>query len=108
MHIGTATADADYATATMNLTFTANVLNGTIKCLNVSIIEDFLVEGDEIFTVNVSLLNTDNGITLENDIATVVITDNEGKSFNKGLAYPVILSSIEQFPLQRTIIVSVL
>lgn len=67
----------------MNLTFVANVLNGAMQCLNISIIDDVLVEKDENFTVNIALLNTDNGIVLGNDNdTTLVIRDNEGKTFN--------------------------
>lgn len=62
---------------TMNFTFTES----SIECLNLSIIDDTLVEGNATFPVILTLVTTGVGVTLEtNSSGTITITDNEGDS----------------------------
>lgn len=59
----------------MNFTFTEN----STECLNMTIIDDTLVEGDEAFTVTLLLVTIDKGVTLGNtSTGLITITDNEG------------------------------
>lgn len=46
-------------------------------CINIELIEDFLVEGEEHFTV--MLTSTDQRITLNLNSASISIADNSGK-----------------------------
>lgn len=51
---------------------------GTIQCLDITILEDARVEGDETVTVELSLMPTGMGIITGNERTTITITDNEG------------------------------
>lgn len=66
-----------------NLTFPANSSSGDMECLNVTIIEDTLLEGDETFTVSLELLTIGKGVQLGNSVVVVSIVDNEGKSIEQ-------------------------
>ena len=73
-----AVAGSDYAEV-MSMTFTisSGSTDGDMsECLDVSITDDALVEGNETFTVQ--LVVTTAGVTTGNDMTTVTITDNEG------------------------------
>ena len=70
---GTATAGADYTARSGTLSFTAGQATATVQ---VPILEDTAVEGNETFTVTLS--NAAGGATLGTPItATVTITDND-------------------------------
>jgi len=70
---GTATAGVDYSPAAGTLTFNRGE---TVKTINLPIIDDSLVEGDEDFYVR--LFNASPGVALsEPSVATVVIVDND-------------------------------
>lgn len=71
-NIDTATADVELA---MNLTFADN----STQCLNLTIIDDTLVEGMETFTVNLTSVNTEVNVAFR--IAEVIIEDNDGKQW---------------------------
>ena len=59
----------------MNFTFIEN----STQCLNVTISDDTLVEGDEIFTLMLTLITIGVGVTLGRNTATVItIRDDEG------------------------------
>ncbi len=60
------------------LTFTTGSMDGSTQCLNVTITEDTLVEGDETFSVTLTLTPPEQAVTAENTTTTVTITDNEG------------------------------
>ena len=52
--------------------------NGTERCLGALTIDDTLVEGDETFTVTLTLVTTGVGVTTGNTMTTVTITENGG------------------------------
>ena len=67
-------------TSTM-LTFPAGSSDGDMsQCVDVTITEDTLVEGDEAFAVTLTLQTTGVGVTTGNSTTTVTITDNEGRT----------------------------
>ena len=70
-----AVAGSDYEMTTMNLAFPISSMDNDIQCLNITIMEDTLVEGDETFAVT---LTTALGVTTGTDITIITITDNEG------------------------------
>ena len=77
---GSAVADnMDYAEVmSMNLTFPAHSNDGDIQCLNISILDDALVEGSETFTVILSVPTTTGlVVTTENSMTTITIIDDE-------------------------------
>lgn len=75
--LGSATADVDFHTISLNLTFPTNSMNGDIQCLNVTVIDDLLVEGEENFILILTLLSSGN-VTVDNDTITLFIEDDEG------------------------------
>lgn len=54
----------------MNVTFTGGSPLGTMACLNVTIIDDNVIENDESFTVTLSLIST--GESIGQTIVTIV------------------------------------
>ncbi|HUS11297.1 MAG TPA: Calx-beta domain-containing protein [Pyrinomonadaceae bacterium] len=70
---GTATQKGDYTIKRGTLTFADGE---TTKTLEVPIVDDVFVEGDETFTVTLSNV-TGTGVTLTNATTTVTITDND-------------------------------
>ena len=74
---GTATADADYTTNTTALSFTGTL--DETKTIAVSTTEDDVVEGDETFTVSLSVSGAPAGVTAGAD-ATGTITDDDSGS----------------------------
>ena len=53
--------------------------DGSTACVNITINEDVFVEGNETFSVELSLETTGLGVTLGNSEGTVVITDKDGQ-----------------------------
>jgi hypothetical protein len=70
---GTATQKGDYTIKRGTLTFAAGE---TSKTLEVPIVDDVFVEGNENFTVNLSNV-TGSGVTLTNASTTITIVDND-------------------------------
>lgn len=69
----------------MNLTFVSNSSNGSAQCINVTIIDDTLVEGSKKFTVILTEATVGVGIHLERDTSTTItIEDNEGNFKHAG------------------------
>ena len=71
-----ATAGSDYTSGTMDLTFTGGSSMGAMMCLNVLIDDDNMAEGDEMFTVMLTLTST--GVELGR--TAIIINDNEGSN----------------------------
>ncbi len=67
----TATAGSDYVAASVGLTFPAGSTNGDMQCLNISIIDDSVLEDNETFTV--TLTTSGAGVSLRNNIITITI-----------------------------------
>ena len=65
--------------AVLTLTFdSTNLLQ--LQCVNITIIDDELVEVEEIFTVALSLPNNPRGqVMLQTSTASISIADNDGK-----------------------------
>ena len=68
---GTATADLDYVTSSVDTTFPAGSMDGSMACLNVTIIGDFLTEGTEMFSV-IATLNISDSNTLGRSASALV------------------------------------
>ena len=64
----------DYLNDTINLTFMSGP-PGQRQCIEISIIDDLILENEETFTVS---LTADPGINISPAIATVTITDDDG------------------------------
>ena len=64
-----------------SLEFPAESDDGATQCIDVSIMEDTVFEGDETFTVTLS--STNPRVMLENDETTVTITDDEGQAVQR-------------------------
>ena len=76
VYIGTATADTDFTTVTMSLTYPMGTPDGADdQCIDVTSVLDDLFEGDETFTVELTDLT---GATSAANMTTVTITDDDG------------------------------
>jgi len=61
------------------VTFDATSMSGSLACINISIPQDFALEGDHQFTVHLSTLSPDI-VTIGSPLyTTVVIADDESK-----------------------------
>ena len=60
-----------------DLVFTAGSSNGDIKCIDVDIIDDRVVETNETFTV--TLTASSSVVALGNNVTRVTITDTDSK-----------------------------
>ena len=74
--IGSALENTDYTTISSALMFPAGSANTTVQCVNITITDDDIFEGDETFTVGLTV-NT-SGVMEGNTITAITITDNEG------------------------------
>ncbi len=54
------------------------IMDSMAECLDINITDDLLVEGNETFTVTLTLLTTDLGVVIENNMTVVTITNDEG------------------------------
>ena len=59
------------------LTFTMGSSEGATQCLNVTVVDDDVVERVETFSV--TMMEDDDGVRLGNSRSTITITDNECK-----------------------------
>ena len=73
-----ATDGSDYLGVSMDLVFTAGASNGTMQCLDVAIYGDSLFEGNETFTVTLTLNQPSYTVVLGNNMTTITILDNDG------------------------------
>ena len=71
-----AMTDADYTTASVDITFPEGSMDGDTRCINISVTDDMALEGDETFTVTLTVSSGD--IIEENNMTTITIIDNEG------------------------------
>ncbi|QDV51351.1 Calx-beta domain protein [Gimesia fumaroli] len=73
---GTATAGSDYTAASGTLNFTGSSA-GETQTITVSLVDDFIVESDETFLVNLSNLVTSGTITLADSQGVATIIDDD-------------------------------
>ena len=69
----------DFTELSASLEFPAGSPEGTARCSNITINEDTLVEGSETFSVMLTLISMELGVTMGNSVTTVTILDNEGR-----------------------------
>ena len=62
----------------MDVVFPAGTSNGGMQCINVTIIVDSAMEGDETFTVILTTLSPGSGVTLH-AVTIITITDADGE-----------------------------
>ena len=67
----------DYQT-NLNPTIPSSTAEGDSVCIDITIVGDDIVEGEESLILNVSVANT-NDVIDGGDIVTVTIEDNDGK-----------------------------
>ena len=70
-----ATNGSDYLGVSMDLVFTAGSSYG---CMDVAIYDDSLFEGNETFTVTLTLNQPSYTVVLGNNMTTITILDNDG------------------------------
>ena len=75
-HLSAAIAGSDYVSVSMDVVFPVGTSNGGMQCIDVTIIDDSEMEGDETFTVT---LTTSSPVTLGNAVTTITITDIDGE-----------------------------
>ena len=69
-------AGSDYNAISSTLEFPVNSTSGDEQCINITIVDDNDVEGDEMFTVTLERII--GAVTLSQGTTVVTITDNEG------------------------------
>ncbi len=67
-------AGSDYINISTEAVFTT----GSIRCVDISILDDNALEGDQTFTVTLSTSDPD--VMLGNDVTTITIIDNDGQA----------------------------
>ncbi len=72
INIFAALAGSDYTNVSIEAIFTT----GSIRCVDISILDDNALEGDQTFTVILS--TSDPNVLLGNDVAIIIIRDNDG------------------------------
>ena len=50
-----------------------------MQCIDITITDDDTLEGDETFTVTLTVTNPPSGVMLDNDMVEITITDNDCK-----------------------------
>ena len=75
--LSAAIAGSDYVSVSMDVVFPASTSNGDMQCIDVTIMDDSEMEGDETFTV--ALTTSSPVVTLGNAVTTITITDNDGE-----------------------------
>ena len=76
----TALSDTDFDSLSTTRTFSAGDGNTATACGDISILDDVLIEGDQNFTVTLSLVTTNMGVTLGSlTTTTVTIRDDDSK-----------------------------
>ncbi len=68
--------EADYSASTIDLTFNETV---TAHTINITITDDGLLEYDETLQSTVSLVTSEDGVTLNPDATTITILDDDCK-----------------------------
>ena len=72
-----ALSNSDFHTVYSMETFTQGSRNGAAKCINILIIDDNVLEGNQTFVVTLTTL--DSNVILENTVTTITIMDNDGQ-----------------------------
>ncbi len=63
----------------MNFTFPVNSTDDATQCLNVTITDDVLLEGNETLTMMLALVSIEADVIIGNEMTAITITDNEGE-----------------------------
>ena len=98
--LSAAIAGSDYVSVSMDVVFPAGTSNGGVQCIDVTIMDDSEMEGDETFTV--TLTTSSPAVTLGNAVTTITITDNDGEctySCIRWLKLPGMFPQLQQLPL---------
>ena len=72
-----AVAGSDYEQVSAPLTFPTGSVAGDMQCVNISIVDDVVFEGDETFTVTLTV--TTSGVMERNTVTIVTIRDDDRK-----------------------------
>ncbi len=70
-----ALSGSDYSYRSSDTIFTSGATDNTVNCVDMIILEDDALEGDQTFTVALSTSDLD--VILENDETNTTITDND-------------------------------
>ena len=73
-----AIAGSDYITVSSSFVFTSGSTDNAARCVNITIIDDGALEGDQIFVVTLIPTATHDGLMLGIDRTCITITDNDG------------------------------
>ena len=76
MFVASAMANADFLPGELTLSFAEGSIDGAVQCVNISIIDDLALEGNETFAA--SLTVTSDVVTLGNSHTLITITDDDG------------------------------
>lgn len=75
LDVASAIAGSDYASLVATLEFPVPSFDGSIQCTTVTIFDDILLEGDETFSMQLTVLTPD--ATQGNNVTTIILEDDE-------------------------------
>ena len=70
--------DGDFLEVEKHLIFTSGSVDGTMECINVTVIADNLVECEEEFSVDLTLNTFKDSIKLGNNSTLITLEDSNG------------------------------
>jgi hypothetical protein len=75
-------AGVDYTSISEVKTFSSGSPDSAARCVNIPILDDGALEGNETFTL--TLTTSDPDVMLGNNVTTITIIDNEGRKVPEG------------------------
>ncbi len=69
--------NSDYLHKSSDLIFTSGSTDNATRCVDISILDDGALEGNQTFTV--TLTTSDPDVMLGTNVTTITITDNDGQ-----------------------------
>jgi hypothetical protein len=76
-------ADDDYTSISEVMAFSVGSQDGDTRCMDIPIVDDGALEGNETFTL--TLTTSDPDVMLGNDVTTITIIDDEGRIVPEGM-----------------------
>ncbi len=67
---------SDFTTLSTDVIFTSGSTDNDVSCVNITILEDYVLEGYQTFTL--TLTTSDSDVVLGTEKAMIIILDNDG------------------------------
>ena len=77
-HVSDSAVDGDFNSLSMLVSFMPGSSNGSMVCVNVTVLEDMMVEREGNFTVELTLNTVGESLDLGNSLTRVILVDSDG------------------------------